>query len=212
MKKIEAFIRHESFEPIRMELLGLGFPSLSISEVKGSGLWVWDVKSGDVLRRWTEMGEKLWDLGFEDDGKTLLTGGTSLRVWNVDSGKNVEAYRCGQSGEVIGIWPSRSGKDRQVVSGDGRLYRIPLGSYSTETIANSRPVGRTKPVSPSTTKSPDTPARGKVSAPRSGFAAAVCGIEAVGQLADPGRRRRVFQRRNPRIVEQQHEGSGVLAD
>ena len=37
MKKIEAFIRHESFEPIRMELLSLGFPSLSISEVKGSG-------------------------------------------------------------------------------------------------------------------------------------------------------------------------------
>jgi nitrogen regulatory protein P-II 1 len=37
MKKIEAYIRHESFEPIRMELLSLGFPSLSISEVKGSG-------------------------------------------------------------------------------------------------------------------------------------------------------------------------------
>jgi nitrogen regulatory protein PII len=37
MKKIEAFIRHEAFEPIRMELLQLGFPSLSISEVKGSG-------------------------------------------------------------------------------------------------------------------------------------------------------------------------------
>ena len=37
MKKVEAFIRHESFEPIRAELLELGFPSLSISEVKGSG-------------------------------------------------------------------------------------------------------------------------------------------------------------------------------
>lgn len=37
MKKIEAFIRHEAFEPIRMELLQQGFPSLSISEVKGSG-------------------------------------------------------------------------------------------------------------------------------------------------------------------------------
>ena len=37
MKKIEAYIRHEAFEPIRMELLELGFPSLSISEVKGSG-------------------------------------------------------------------------------------------------------------------------------------------------------------------------------
>ena len=37
MKKVEAFIRHEAFEPVRMELLTLGFPSLSISEVKGSG-------------------------------------------------------------------------------------------------------------------------------------------------------------------------------
>ncbi len=37
MKKIEAFIRHEAFEPIRSELLDKGFPSLSVSEVKGSG-------------------------------------------------------------------------------------------------------------------------------------------------------------------------------
>ena len=33
MKKIEAFIRHEAFEPIRMELLEKGFPSLSIGAV-----------------------------------------------------------------------------------------------------------------------------------------------------------------------------------
>jgi nitrogen regulatory protein PII len=37
MKKVEAFIRHEAFEPIRAELLDKGFPSLSIGEVKGSG-------------------------------------------------------------------------------------------------------------------------------------------------------------------------------
>ena len=37
MKKVEAFIRHEAFEPIRQELLERGIPSLSISEVKGSG-------------------------------------------------------------------------------------------------------------------------------------------------------------------------------
>jgi nitrogen regulatory protein PII len=37
MKMVNAYIRHEAFEPIRMELLELGFPSLSISEVKGSG-------------------------------------------------------------------------------------------------------------------------------------------------------------------------------
>jgi nitrogen regulatory protein PII len=37
MKMVVAYIRHEAFEPIRAELLELGFPSLSISEVKGSG-------------------------------------------------------------------------------------------------------------------------------------------------------------------------------
>ena len=37
MKRIDAYIRHEVFEPIRAELLEKGFPSLSISEVKGSG-------------------------------------------------------------------------------------------------------------------------------------------------------------------------------
>ena len=37
MKMVVAYVRHESFEPIRTELLELGFPSLSISEVKGSG-------------------------------------------------------------------------------------------------------------------------------------------------------------------------------
>ena len=37
MKKIEAFMRHESFDGIRTELLDRGFPSLSISEVRDSG-------------------------------------------------------------------------------------------------------------------------------------------------------------------------------
>jgi nitrogen regulatory protein PII len=37
MKKIEAFIRHEAFEPIRLELLDKGFPSLSVGQYRGSG-------------------------------------------------------------------------------------------------------------------------------------------------------------------------------
>ena len=37
MKMIVGYVRHEAFEPIRTELLELGFPSLTISEVKGSG-------------------------------------------------------------------------------------------------------------------------------------------------------------------------------
>ena len=37
MKLVTAYIRHDAFEPIRAELLELGFPSLTITDVKGSG-------------------------------------------------------------------------------------------------------------------------------------------------------------------------------
>ena len=37
MKMVVAYIRHEAFEPIRADLLDAGFPSLTITEVKGSG-------------------------------------------------------------------------------------------------------------------------------------------------------------------------------
>jgi nitrogen regulatory protein PII len=37
MKMIVAYIRHEAFESIRKDLLDAGFPSLTITEVKGSG-------------------------------------------------------------------------------------------------------------------------------------------------------------------------------
>ena len=37
MKMVVAYIRHEAFEQIRQELLDKGFPSLTVTEVKGSG-------------------------------------------------------------------------------------------------------------------------------------------------------------------------------
>ncbi len=37
MKKIEAFIRHESLEAIHDRLAEMGLPSMSVSEAKGSG-------------------------------------------------------------------------------------------------------------------------------------------------------------------------------
>jgi nitrogen regulatory protein PII len=37
MKMVVAYVRHEAFDPIRQDLLGAGFPSLTITEVKGSG-------------------------------------------------------------------------------------------------------------------------------------------------------------------------------
>ena len=34
---VVAYIRHEAFEPIRTDLVAKGFPSLTISDVRGSG-------------------------------------------------------------------------------------------------------------------------------------------------------------------------------
>jgi nitrogen regulatory protein PII len=37
VKKIEAYIRHEAFDEIRDRLANMGLPSMTVSEVKGSG-------------------------------------------------------------------------------------------------------------------------------------------------------------------------------
>jgi nitrogen regulatory protein PII len=37
MRKIEAYIRHEALEAIRAELYAIGLPSMSVSDVLGSG-------------------------------------------------------------------------------------------------------------------------------------------------------------------------------
>lgn len=37
MKKIEAFVRHEAFDPIRRALSEKGVPSMTVTDVKGSG-------------------------------------------------------------------------------------------------------------------------------------------------------------------------------
>ena len=37
MRKIEAYIRHEALEAIRSELYAIGLPSMSVSDVLGSG-------------------------------------------------------------------------------------------------------------------------------------------------------------------------------
>jgi nitrogen regulatory protein P-II 1 len=111
MKKIEAFIRHEAFEPIRMELLELGFPSLSISEVKGSGRQkgITERYRGAELTNYLRPKVKLECVVADKDVQTIVD--TVLkhgRTGAVGDGKVFvlpceEAYRVrtGESGEEI---------------------------------------------------------------------------------------------------------------
>ena len=109
MKKVEAFIRHEAFEPIRNDLLKLGFPSLSISEVKGSGRQkgITERYRGAELTNWLRPKVKLECVVASGDVETVVeTILKHARTGSIGDGKVFvmpveEAYRIrtGESGE-----------------------------------------------------------------------------------------------------------------
>ena len=111
MKKVEAYIRHEAFEPIRNELLQLGFPSLSISEVKGSGRQkgITERYRGAELTNYLRPKVKVECVVATNDVRTVVdTILTHARTGGVGDGKLFvlpveEAYRVrtGEAGEDI---------------------------------------------------------------------------------------------------------------
>ncbi len=111
MKMVVAYIRHEAFEPIRTELLELGFPSLTITEVKGSGRQkgITERYRGAELTNYLRPKIKLECVVADKDvqtivdtilkhGRTGAVGDGKVFVLSVD-----EAYRVrtGEAGEEI---------------------------------------------------------------------------------------------------------------
>src|SRR3954468_9043082 len=111
MKMVIAYIRHEAFEPIRADLLVKGFPSLSVSEVKGSGRQkgITERYRGAELTNYLRPKVKIE--GVRADGDVRLVVDTILkhaRTGGVGDGKVFvlpveEAYRVrtGEAGEEI---------------------------------------------------------------------------------------------------------------
>ena len=109
MKKVEAYIRHEAFEPIRTELLELGFPSLTISEVKGSGRQkgITERYRGAELTNWLRPKVKLECVVATEDVQTVVEAILKhARTGSVGDGKlfvlpveQAFRIRTGESGE-----------------------------------------------------------------------------------------------------------------
>ena len=109
MKKIEAYVRHEAFEPIREELLQLGFPSLSITEVKGSGRQkgVTERYRGAELTNWLRPKVKIECVVATDDVDSVVEAILKhARTGSVGDGKlfvlpveQAFRIRTGESGE-----------------------------------------------------------------------------------------------------------------
>jgi nitrogen regulatory protein PII len=111
MKMVIAYIRHEAFEPIRADLLTKGFPSLSVTEVKGSGRQkgITEHYRGSSLTNYLRPKVKIECVVADRDVRTIVdimlehgrTGGVGdgkVFVVNVE-----EAYRVrtGEAGEEI---------------------------------------------------------------------------------------------------------------
>ena len=111
MKLVSAYVRHEAFEPIRTELLELGFPSLSIMEVKGSGRQkgITERYRGAEVTNYLRPKIKLECVVATHDVQTIVdTILKHARTGAVGDGKVVvmpvdEAYRVrtGESGEEV---------------------------------------------------------------------------------------------------------------
>ncbi len=109
MKMIIAYTRHESFEPIRTELLELGFPSLTITEVKGSGRQkgITEHYRGSELTNYLRPKVKIECVVSDRDVKTIVdTILKHARTGSIGDGKVFvmpveEAFRIrtGESGE-----------------------------------------------------------------------------------------------------------------
>lgn len=110
MKMIAAYIRHETFEPIRTELLELGFPSLSITEVKGSGRQrgITETYRGATVTNYLRPKIKIECVVSDGDVQTIVdTILKHARTGSIGDGKVFilpvdEAYRIrtGEAGEV----------------------------------------------------------------------------------------------------------------
>ena len=111
MKKIEAFVRHESFEPIRRELLAAGIPSMSMSDVKGSGRQkgITEHYRGSELTIHLRPKLKIECVVDDSEAQVVIdTIKTYAKTGEVGDGKifvyNVEQairIRTGESGEVV---------------------------------------------------------------------------------------------------------------
>jgi nitrogen regulatory protein PII len=111
MKMIIAYVRHEAFEPIRQDLLNAGFPSLTITEVKGSGRQKGITEHYRGSELVINLRPKLKIECVVDDGDAALVTDTILRhsrTGNVGDGKifvqSVEEairIRTGETGEQV---------------------------------------------------------------------------------------------------------------
>jgi RNA polymerase sigma factor (sigma-70 family) len=101
-------------------------------------VYLWDIATGKLLRRFLGHGHSIRDIAFSPDGKTLVSASRdqTIRFWNVATAKEVRRIRCpddhlafspdgkrlatttwGHKGHPITLWDSATGEELQRLHG-----------------------------------------------------------------------------------------------
>src|SRR5205814_1158157 len=95
----------------------------------GGKLWLFDLKTGREIQRFQGHLGSVKAVTFSPDGQRLLSGSDdkSMRLWDVESGKQVSQFQTPGMTTVSGVAFSRDGKKAVSGSYDSivRLWSLP---------------------------------------------------------------------------------------
>ena len=74
-----------------------------------SGVWIYDVESGDELNLFTGHRNEVTSVSFSPDGKTVASRAGAVRLWDVDTGKIIHTF-TGRTWDVTSVSFSPDGK------------------------------------------------------------------------------------------------------